>query len=256
VKTLLITGFGRFPGAPTNPSGTLARTLARRPGFDGVERIAHEFATSYAAVDRDLPKLIARHRPDAVILFGLAGRTKSVRIETQARNAMSLLFPDVDGVVPAKAPIVPRAPSHRRGAVPFPRLLAAARTTGVNTRFSRDAGRYICNYVYWRAIEAAARPGGPKLVVFVHVPKVRSGPRARRGRHRPMMTAADLVRVGDAIMRTVASAVGANALQPKIKTKAPETRATTTKAAKTKTAKAKAKAKAKPARRSARSRRR
>jgi pyroglutamyl-peptidase len=218
VTTLLITGFGRFPGAPTNPSGTLARALARRrrTGFDGVERVAHVFATSYAAVDRDLPKLIAKHRPAAVILFGLAGRTRFVRIETQARNAMSLLFPDVDGVVPAKARIAARAPSYRCGAMPFPRLLAAARATGVSTRFSRDAGRYICNYVYWRAIEAAAKPGGPS-VVFVHVPKVRSGPRARRGKHRPMMTAADLARVGDAIVRAIASTVSSNGGRAKAK---------------------------------------
>jgi len=207
VTTLLITGFGRFPGAPTNPSGTLARLLARRrrTSFDGVTRVAHVFATSYAAVDRDLPKLISKHRPDAVILFGLAGRTKFVRIETQARNAMSLLFPDVDGVVPDKARIASRAPSHRRGAVPFPRLLAAARATGVSTRFSRDAGRYICNYLYWRAIEAAAKPGGPRLVVFVHVPKVRAAPRARRGKHRPMMTAGDLARAGEAIVLAITS---------------------------------------------------
>jgi len=246
VTTVLLTGFGRFPGAPTNPSGMLAHALARRrsTGLDGIDRVAHEFATSYAAVDRDLPKLIAKHRPVAVILFGLAGRTKFVRIETQARNAMSLLFPDVDGVVPTKARIAAREPSHRRGSVPFPRLLAAARSTGVNTRFSRDAGRYICNYVYWRAIEAAARPGGPKLVVFVHVPMVRSGPRARRGKHRAMMTAGDLVRVGEAIVRTVASAVSASAVRPKPKAKV-----------KTKV-EAKAKAKAKPARRLARSRQR
>ena len=213
MTTLLITGFGRFPGAPTNPSGTLARALVRRrrTGFDRIERVAHVFETSYAAVDRDLPKLIAKHRPVAVVLFGLAGRTKFVRIETQARNAMSLLFPDVNGVVPAKARIAARTPSHRRGVVPFRRLLAAARSTGVSTRFSGDAGRYICNYAYWRAIEATGKPGGPKLAVFVHVPKVRSGPRARRGKHRAMMTAGDLARVGEAIVRAIANAAPAKA---------------------------------------------
>ena len=209
MTALLIAGFGRFPGAPTNPSGTLARQLARlrRTGFDGIERVAHVFATSYAAVDRDLPKLIAKHRPAAVILFGLAGRTKFVRIETQARNAMSVLFPDVEGVVPAKAQIDARAPSRRKGAAPFPRLLGAARGTRVKTRFSRDAGRYLCNYAYWRMIDASARQGGPRLVVFVHVPKVRSGPRARRGKHRAMMTAADLARAGEAIALAMTSAV-------------------------------------------------
>src|SRR3954471_13810260 len=81
--TILLTGFGPFPGAPANPTGALIERLARRrhPGFAGMRRVAHVFATSYAAVDRDLPALIARERPDALVMFGLAGRTKHIRIE-------------------------------------------------------------------------------------------------------------------------------------------------------------------------------
>ena len=99
---VLITGFGRFPGAPFNPSGPLARAVAkrRRPAFADVRRVLHIFETSYAAVDRDLPKLIAQHKPDIVLMFGLAGRTPFVRIETRARNARSILFPDVTGYRP------------------------------------------------------------------------------------------------------------------------------------------------------------
>jgi pyroglutamyl-peptidase len=81
MTTILITGFGRFPGAPFNPSGPLALALAkrRRPALDGIRRAVHIFETSYAAVDRDLPKLIGRHKPDIVLMFGLAARTPSVR---------------------------------------------------------------------------------------------------------------------------------------------------------------------------------
>jgi pyroglutamyl-peptidase len=56
-------------------------------------------------------------------------------------------------------------------------LLAAARATGIPARLSRDAGRYLCNYLCWRAGEAAAKaqPGsGPRIVTFVHVPPVRA----------------------------------------------------------------------------------
>ena len=105
MTTVLITGFGPFPGAPYNPSGPLARAVAkrRRPAFADVRRILHIFETSYAAVDRDLPKLIAKHKPDIVLMFGLAGRTHFVRIETRARNARSVLFPDVTGFQPRSA---------------------------------------------------------------------------------------------------------------------------------------------------------
>ena len=59
---VLITGFGRFPGAPFNPTAALARRLAtkRRPALADAFRTAHVFRTSYAAVENELPKLIAR----------------------------------------------------------------------------------------------------------------------------------------------------------------------------------------------------
>jgi pyroglutamyl-peptidase len=78
MTTVLITGFGPFPGAPFNPSGGLALALAKKPRaeFAGLRRVTHVFETSYAAVDRDLPKLLARHEPDIVLMFGLAARTR------------------------------------------------------------------------------------------------------------------------------------------------------------------------------------
>ena len=55
------------------------------------------------------------------------------------------------------------------------RLINAARSAGVKAQHSQDAGRYVCNYAYWRAIEASRKPGGPNRVVFVHVPELRNG---------------------------------------------------------------------------------
>jgi len=164
---VLLTGFGPFPGAPVNPSAALAAALARRrrPAFAGIERSIHIFATAYAAVDRDLPKLFAAQKPDIVLMFGLAGRRRHVCIETRARNAVSLLFPDASGQRPPRGAIALHGPASRAGNAPFARLAGAART---NVRLSRDAGRYLCNYVYWRALEAVR--GGRPLVQFVHIP--------------------------------------------------------------------------------------
>src|SRR4249919_1563370 len=149
MTTVLITGFSRFPGAPFNPSTPLARAVAkrRRPAFADINRVLHIFEVTYAAVDRELPKLIKQHRPDIVLMFGLAGRTPHVRIETRARNTKSILFPDVTGLRPEGRAIVPGSPPLA-GRAPFVRLLGAGRATRTPTRLSRDAGRYLCNYVY------------------------------------------------------------------------------------------------------------
>lgn len=202
--TVLITGFGRFPGAPFNPSGPLARAVARRrrPAFADVRRVVHIFETSYAAVDRDLPKLIAQHKPDIVLMFGLAARTPHVRIETRARNARSTLFPDVTGYRPDAREIAPGRPASF-GHAPFVRLLAASRNSRLRSKLSRDAGRYLCNYTYWRALEAASRSGTP-LAQFIHIPWVPIV-RRRPGR-KPRMSHAALARAGEAILLALLAA--------------------------------------------------
>src|ERR1035438_7947765 len=95
---ILITGFGPFPGAPFNPTQPLVARLQRlrRPALDGVEVTGHIFPVPYQAVDRELPQLLAKHRPQALLMFGLATRTPYVRIETRARNAVTTLRPDAD----------------------------------------------------------------------------------------------------------------------------------------------------------------
>jgi pyroglutamyl-peptidase len=177
---VLILGFGPFPGAPRNPSAVLVKRLAsrRRPALAAIIRTTHVFATAYAAVDSELPKLLA-DKPDIVLMFGLAARRRQLCIETQARNARSILFPDVRGYRPARGVIALGEEAARRGNAPFARLLAAARGSRMPARASRDAGRYVCNYSYWRALALAGRGSSP-LVQFIHIPRVRFEPRRKR----------------------------------------------------------------------------
>ena len=191
--TLLITGFGPFPGAPSNPTGPLVRRLAlrRRPAFAGTLRIPHVFRTSYTEIEHKLPELIARHRPDAILMFGLAARTKHLRIEMQARNGVTSMFADADGQKPGARLLTAKGRSALQVRAPFMHLLQAARASGVPVNLSRDAGRYLCNALFWRALETS----GPRVVAFVHVPRLRKN-----------LALNDLVRAGEAIMLTVLAA--------------------------------------------------
>src|ERR1700726_4236863 len=105
---VLIRGLGRFPRAPYNPTMPLVKRLTqlRRPAFGDVDLIGHIFHVTYATVDRELPALIARHRPHGLMMFGLADRTAHVRVETRARNAVTTLFPDADRTRARKGSIV------------------------------------------------------------------------------------------------------------------------------------------------------
>ena len=159
----------------------------------GIERVTHVFATTYASVDRDLPKLLAQ-KPDIVLMFGVAGRRRQLCIETRARNAVSLLFPDAGGHRPRHGVIKLRGPAALAGNAPFARLAGAA---GTRARLSRDAGRYLCNYVYWRGLEQVR--GTRPLVQFVHIPPLSTKPRPRRRSNRPP-TLAQLLKPAEALL--------------------------------------------------------
>jgi pyroglutamyl-peptidase len=197
---ILITGFGPFPGAPHNPTMPLVKRLVqlRRPAFDDVELQSHIFHVTYRTVDRELPELIAGVKPQALLMFGLAGRADYLRIETRARNAVTTTFPDADRSVAMKGAIVPGAAARSFGPHTA-KLLRAARGTGIDARPSRDAGSYLCNYLSWRAIEAVNGKDGPRLAQFVHIPLLPFDGTSRR-KGAPRITLDELVDAGEAML--------------------------------------------------------
>ena len=101
-------------------------------------------------------------------MFGLAGRRRQLCIETRAPNAMTRLVSRCEQAQPQGRVIAPGAPISRRA---MRRSCACSRGAARGrfpARLSRDAGRYLCNYVYWQALRqtANARP----LVQFIHIP--------------------------------------------------------------------------------------
>ncbi|MBR1267920.1 pyroglutamyl-peptidase I [Bradyrhizobium sp. AUGA SZCCT0222] len=197
---ILVTGFGPFPGAPYNPTQALVERLMRlrRPAFADVDISSHIFPVTYKAVDLELPQALAKHRPQAILMFGLAGRTAHVRIETRARNAVTLLWPDAAQTRVRKGSIGLGPDAMRFGPHTL-RLLHAALATGIDARPSRDAGSYLCNYLSWRAIEAVQASDQLQLASFVHIPPLARGNAPRRMGY-ARITLEDLVDAGEAML--------------------------------------------------------
>ncbi len=204
---VLLTGFGPFPGAPINPAAALVRRLSRlrRPRLAGTRLAAHVFPTRYQAVDCEWPALLASLRPDIVLMVGLASRRRQISVETRACNAVSTLVPDAAGNY-AAAVIAPGAPATRRFNLPAQPLARAIAMSGTPAKVSHDAGRYVCNYLSWRVLEAAGKPGGPAVAAFIHLPRPRpSG--SRRGSRRPLPAQRELQRaIENALLSAIAIA--------------------------------------------------
>jgi pyroglutamyl-peptidase len=211
---VLLTAFGPFPGAPYNPTQPLVARLVqlRRPALDDAAISSHIFPVTYAAVDRQLPEVLAKEKPDALLMFGLAARTPYVRIETRARNAITTIWPDAGHTRVGLGKIAAGGKDALTFGPHTQRLLRAALQTDVDARSSRDAGRYLCNYLCWRAIEATAAPR-PPLAAFIHVPLV---PRAtvslRKGVSRVSLE--QLVDAGEAILLEMMRSSRSAAISP------------------------------------------
>ena len=71
MKTVLITGFGPFPGVADNPSARLARALDGRV-VGGVRFVGEVLPVSYRRAPAQTLRLAAAHKADAILGTGVA----------------------------------------------------------------------------------------------------------------------------------------------------------------------------------------
>lgn len=202
---LLVTGFGPFPTVPRNPSVALARAVAASPAWRlrDVGVTCRVLTTAYAALSTELDPALAAD-PDAVLLIGVAGRSRAIRVERRGTARRSTLFPDAAGetgrLAGAPGPAARWTTANARAA------LRSIRRHGCRARLSRDAGRYLCNAAYMRALSR------PCPVLFIHIPKAlgsgRPAARVRRRRSPDASLAAALVDIAGTMLRDARRVAG------------------------------------------------
>ena len=170
---LAVAGFGPFPGVPKNPSAEIVRAVAKLQRFRAANIAINTtiFPTAYGAADAELEKLIAG-KPDAIVMFGVAGGAKHIRVETIARNRASVLHPDHARFTPVIRKLAATGPDRLGVRGPAIRMRAAIRATGAKAELSINAGSYLCNAVFYRALAATASLAPAPLTFFIHVPPV------------------------------------------------------------------------------------
>ncbi len=168
-RRLLVTGFGAFPGAPQNPTQVLVEALARDPWIRRLRAqvVARVLPVTYATIDGWGDEL-DRIAPDAILHFGVHLRANELRIETLAENRAHPHRPDAAGQV-GRSPLNPGGRPTLRANLPMARIHAALSATGLPTRYSTDAGGYLCNAVLYASL-AWCGCGHGRAAGFVHVP--------------------------------------------------------------------------------------
>lgn len=168
---VLLTGFGPFPGVAENASGSLAVAVTHlaRQRWRDAEITCVLLPTEWRAGPSVLTKTLAEHQPDVVVHLGVSGKASGLVIETLARNRARSVN-DAAGRTPVDNRVAPGGPASLRAPIAIGGLMARLAREGVPAVRSNDAGRYICNAVYYHSLAAAHRSDPRRQVVLVHLP--------------------------------------------------------------------------------------
>ena len=169
--TALLTGFGPFPGVPVNATMHLVQQLAAeaRSALPGLTIAEAVLPTEWDAGPALLTRLVAQHRPEVVISFGVSPHARGFEIETVARNHCAAR-PDASGRLPLSIQIASEGPSLLEARLPVRKIVRRLRARNIPAFASSDAGDYLCNRTLYDLIRLARHNAGIRHAGFVHLP--------------------------------------------------------------------------------------
>ncbi|KAJ0979986.1 hypothetical protein J5N97_015460 [Dioscorea zingiberensis] len=185
--TIHVTGFKKFHGVSENPTEIIVGNLrsyiqknglpkdlvlgsctvletAGHGALDTLHKILESAVSGRDQASANNGQIIWLH-------LGVNSGATRFAIENQAVNEATFRCADELGWKPQKVAIVPTdgGISHtRETSLPVNDLVKALSEMGYNVMPSDDAGRFVCNYVYYHSLRFAEQHGIKSL--FVHVP--------------------------------------------------------------------------------------
>lgn len=168
-RKIVISGFRPFAGRAVNASSKLAEMIAAHAARPQVSAIT--VPVVWGAPGKEVEK----HWPGPGglwVAFG-EGHAGGLRIETRARNRRGKL-PDEDRKPPEREYIIPGGTNVLEQPFPTQELAAALEKAGFPTTLSDDAGRYLCEEMFYELLSrrrAGEQAGeAPATVLFIHLP--------------------------------------------------------------------------------------
>jgi pyroglutamyl-peptidase len=168
-RTILVTGFEAFGGETVNASWEAAQKLEGWRHGD-TAAVARLLPCAYDASVKTLVNAIETLRPDALLMAGQAARRAVVCVERFAHNLDDATAPDNDGALRRGLRISRAAPEWLETGVPVRTIARAIKEAGIPARVSRDAGGFVCNHLYFGALQYLREKRSPIPAVFVHLP--------------------------------------------------------------------------------------
>jgi len=159
-----ITGFGPFGNIEDNPSDALRKALVNSDGIAVPLEGSETLEVSQVGVDK-YSKGNKVSENDIVIHLGVASSSDRILLESRAVNNMAFPIPDVHGRTPTGC-ILKDTDEFLYTSLPVAELACSMRDNGYKCDISYDAGKYLCNYLYFKSLARIKS----RRVLFVHVP--------------------------------------------------------------------------------------
>ncbi len=184
---VLVTGFGPFRDVVDNPSARLVRRLEVQAGTLradlGLDLVCRVWPVDWRQVPRLLAQVLRAETPDFSVHFGFSATARGFQLEAGARN-LTCREADCAGRRAPARQVSAGAPVRLVTGVDLDMIERRLVRCGVPVSRSQDAGRYLCNYLYFQALRAwhmagaGPRGAGTGAALFVHMPKMvaASGP--------------------------------------------------------------------------------
>ena len=168
-RTILVTGFEPFGGETVNASWEAAQKLQGWRHGDTVA-ITRLLPCAYESSVKKLISAIETLRPDALLMAGQAARRAVVCVERFAHNLDDATAPDNDGALRRALRISRAAPEWLETTASVRTIARAIKEAGIPARVSRDAGGFVCNHLYFGALQYLSDKRSAIPAVFLHLP--------------------------------------------------------------------------------------
>lgn len=169
---LLMTGFAPFPGVEVNPTELLIRYFqdGAVPLPYHLTLIAEVLPTAFDLAGSRIRELIRDELPDAVLCLGVAQKRAEINLERVAHNWDEARIPDNMSVQRSGEKIVPDGAEVYYSTLPVEQIKSCLDAANIESVLSDDAGRYVCNHVFYSARHEIELLGLKIPCGFVHVP--------------------------------------------------------------------------------------
>jgi pyroglutamyl-peptidase len=163
---LLVTAFGPFDGRTENASSLALAELASR--ILGLETLL--LAVDMLAAPASLIETLRQVQPDALIMLGESPGSTRIKLETTAWNELDFRIPDIAGNQPRAQRISTHGPAFRKATLPLKSIYRSLESQDVSITLSHNPGRYLCNQVFYVALEYLETRELSCPAGFIHLP--------------------------------------------------------------------------------------